>query len=55
MKRRQTCLLYIDYQTFCIHIHILLYFMGSWFMNLSDYMGGRCLWKINSMGGWVQK
>ena len=29
--------------------------MGSWFMNLSDYIGGRCLWKLNSMGGWVQK
>ena len=29
--------------------------MGSWFMNLSDYMGGRCLWKFNSMGGWAQK
>ena len=23
-------------------------------MNLSDYMGGRCLWKFNSMGGWVK-
>ena len=29
--------------------------MGSWFMHLSDYMGGRRLWKCNSMGGWVQK
>ena len=29
--------------------------MGSWFMNLSDYMGGPCLWKFNSMGGWVKK
>ena len=29
--------------------------MGSWFMNLSDYMGGRCLWKFNSMGGGVKK
>ena len=25
--------------------------MGSWYMNLSDYMGGGCLWKFNSMGG----
>ena len=24
-------------------------------MNLSDYMGGGCLWKFNSMGGWVKK
>ena len=24
-------------------------------MNLSDYMGGRGLWKFNSMGGWVEK
>ena len=23
-------------------------------MNLSDYMGGRCLWKLNSMGGGVK-
>ena len=22
-------------------------------MNLSDYMGSRCLWKFNSMGGGV--
>ena len=29
--------------------------MGSWYMNLSEYMGGRCLWKFNSMGGGVQK
>ena len=29
--------------------------MGSWYMNLSDYMGGRCLWKFNSMGGGVKK
>ena len=28
--------------------------MGSWYMNLLDYMGGRCLWKFNSMGGGVQ-
>ena len=25
--------------------------MGSWYMNLSGYMGGLCLWKFNSMGG----
>ena len=24
-------------------------------MNLSDYMGGRGLWKFNSMGGGVEK
>ena len=29
--------------------------MGIWFMNLSDYMGGRCLCKLNSMGGGVKK
>ena len=29
--------------------------MGSWYMNLSDYMGGRCLWKFNSIGGGVKK
>ena len=29
--------------------------MGSWYMCISDYMGGRCLWKFNSMGGWVKK
>ena len=28
--------------------------MGSWYMKLSNYMGGRCLWKLNSMGGWVK-
>ena len=28
--------------------------MGSWYMNFSDYMGGRCLWKFNSMGGGVK-
>ena len=28
--------------------------MGSWYMNLYDYMGGWCLWKFNSMGGWVK-
>ena len=28
--------------------------MGSWYMNLSDYMGGRCLWKFDSMGIWVK-
>ena len=29
--------------------------MGSWYMNLSDNMGGGCLWKFNSMGGGVKK
>ena len=29
--------------------------MGIWYMSLSDYMGGRYLWKFNSMGGGVQK
>ena len=28
--------------------------MGSWYMNLSDYMSGGCLWKFNSMGGGVK-
>ena len=28
--------------------------MGSWYMILSDYMGGGCLRKFNSMGGGVQ-
>ena len=28
--------------------------MGSWYMNLSDNMGGRCLWKLNSMDGRVK-
>ena len=28
--------------------------MGSWYMNLSYYMGGGCLWKFNSMGGGVE-
>ena len=28
--------------------------MGIWYINLSDYMGGRCLGKLNSMGGWVK-
>ena len=54
MGRRWNCLLYIDDQTFCIDIHILFNSMGSWYMNLSDYMGGQCLWKFNSMGGWVK-
>ena len=30
-------------------------YMGSWHINLSDYMGGRCLWKFNSMGVGVKK
>ena len=29
--------------------------MGSWFTKLSNYMGGCCLGKLNSMGGWVEK
>ena len=29
--------------------------MGGGHMNLSDYMGGRGLWKFNSMGGGVEK
>ena len=29
--------------------------MGGWHMNLSDYMGGWCLWKFNSMGGGIKK
>ena len=28
--------------------------MGSWYMNLFDYMGGWFLWKFNSMGGGVK-
>ena len=28
--------------------------MGSWYINLSDYMGGWCLWKFNFMGGGVK-
>ena len=35
--------------------HILFNSMGSWYMNLSDYMGDPCLWKFNSMGGGVKK
>ena len=35
----------IDYRTFCIDIHIKFNSTSSWYMNLSDYMGGRCLWK----------
>ena len=34
---------------------MLFKFMGSWYMNLSDNMGDRCLWKFNSMGSGVQK
>ena len=30
-----------------VSIHILiLNSMGSWYMNLSDNTGGRCLWKL---------
>ena len=29
--------------------------MGSWCTNLSNYMGGGCPRKLNSMGGWVKK
>ena len=29
--------------------------MGSWFTKLSNYMGGCCLGKLNSMAGWVEK
>lgn len=29
--------------------------MGGWPMTLSNYMGGGCLWKFNSMGGGVKK
>ena len=29
--------------------------MGRWYMSLSDYMGGGCLWKFNSIGGGVKK
>ena len=36
-------------------MHILIHSMGSWYMNISDYMSGRCLWKFNSMGGGVKK
>ena len=39
---------------FCMNIHILFNSMGSWYMYLSDYRGGRCLWKFNSMGGGVK-
>ena len=55
MGGRSTFLLNIDYRTYCIDKHILFNSMGSWHMNLSDYMGGRCLWKFYSMGGGVQK
>ena len=50
-------LLYIKYRSFCIDTHILFNSMGSWYMNLSDYiMGGRCLWKFNSIfHGWSGK
>ena len=38
-----------------IYIQCILFnSMGSWYMTLSDYMGGRCLWKFNSMGGGVK-
>ena len=47
-------LLYIEYQTVCINTHILFNSMASWYMNLSKYMGGWCLWKFNSMGGRVK-
>ena len=29
--------------------------MGSWCMELSDYMGGWCRRKLNSMGGWCRR
>ena len=29
--------------------------MGSWCMELSDYMGGWCWRKLNSMGGWCRR
>ena len=54
MGRGYTWLLYIDYRTFCIDTHILFNSMGSWYMNVSDNMGGQCLWKLDSMGGGVK-
>ena len=37
-----------------VSIHILFNSMGSWYMNVLDYMGGWRLWKFNSMGGQVK-
>ena len=37
-----------------VSIDILFNSIGSWYMNLSDYMGGWRLWKFNFMGGWVK-
>ena len=40
---------------FCINVINVIIFnsMGSWHMNLSDYMGGRCLRKCGNLIIWV--
>ena len=34
-----------------VSIHVIVFnSIGCWYMNLSEYMGGMCLWKFNSIG-----